>query len=203
MAYKTFKLNKVKELLGVNPLFANWLLTDYQAFTVSEFLINDLKEARNEALDSEKAKSEMIVTPVIKELKRKNPDSFGFYSGYEFNVDNSLDLKGYCNYIFSAVAHSPLIEAPIFCLVEAKKGEVEEGFGQCGAEMYAARLFNERKNNPQKIMYGCVTNAFSWAFLKLENKNLLIDTNYVPLTFNEPQRVLAVLQWILEMSLGK
>jgi hypothetical protein len=114
----------------------------------------------------------MIVTPIIKELKRKNPHSFGFFSGYEFNVDTPLELKSYCDFI----------------LTEAKKGEVEEGFGQCGAAMYAAQLFNERQQTPQKAIYGCVTNAFSWAFLKLEGKNLYIDTNYVPLTFAEPQR---------------
>jgi hypothetical protein len=101
------------------------------------------------------------------------------------------------------VANTPLIEAPIFCLVEAKKGEVEEGFGQCGAEMYAAQIFNERKGKAQKAIYGCVTNAFSWCFLKLEEKNLYIDPNYVPLTFTEPHRVLAVLQWILDESIRR
>jgi hypothetical protein len=94
------------------------------------------------------------------------------------------------------------IAAPIFCLVEAKNAEIDKGYAQCGAEMYAAQLFNERKGNPQKVIYGCVANAFSWCFLKLEDKNLYIDPNYVPLTFAEPNKVLAVLQWILAVSLA-
>jgi hypothetical protein len=67
--------------------------------------------------------------------------------------------------------------------------------------MYAAQLFNERKGKAKKQIFGCVTNAFSWCFLKLENKNLYIDPNFVPLTFSEPHRVLTVLQWILDESL--
>jgi hypothetical protein len=69
--------------------------------------------------------------------------------------------------------------------------------------MYAAQIFNERKGKAQKAIYGCVTNAFSWCFLKLEEKNLYIDPNYVPLTFTEPHRVLAVLQWILDESIRR
>jgi hypothetical protein len=69
--------------------------------------------------------------------------------------------------------------------------------------MYAAQIFNEREGNPKKQIFGCVTNAFSWCFLKLENKNLYIDPNYVPLTFTKPHEVLAVLQWILDESLKK
>jgi hypothetical protein len=88
-------------------------------------------------------------------------------------------------------------------MVEAKKGEIEEGFGQCGAEMYAAQLFNQRHNNPQKVIYGCVTNAFTWSFLKLEQNTLSIDPNYIPLTFTEPHKVLAVLQWILNSCLAE
>jgi hypothetical protein len=85
------------------------------------------------------------------------------------------------------------ITAPIFCLVEAKDGKVESGIAQCGAEMYASILCNEMEGTPRNVIYGCVTNAYSWCFLKLENKTLYIDPNYVPLTFTEPHRVLGVL----------
>jgi hypothetical protein len=87
-------------------------------------------------------------------------------------------------------------------LVEAKKDSIDDGFGQCASEMYAAQLFNERQQRPQKRIFGCVTNAFTWAFLVLEGKNLYIDSNFVPLTFDEPHRVLAVLQWILDSALA-
>ena len=92
------------------------------------------------------------------------------------------------------------IDAPIFCLVEAKNDNIEKGIAQCGAEMYAAKLFNDRQGKPRDVIFGCVTTAFSWAFLKLENNTLYIDPNYVALAIDEPHRVMSVLQWILDES---
>jgi hypothetical protein len=162
-----------------------------------------LQEAEQEGLMTEKAKSEFVVVPVLKELRRQNVDKFSTFSGYEFDVDKLLGLTGYCDFLLSSEINKSEITAPVFCLVEAKDAKIEKGFAQCGAEMYAAHLFNERKGNPKKQIFGCVTNAFSWCFLKLENKNLYIDPNYVPLTFTKPHEVLAVLQWILDESLKK
>ena len=124
-----------------------------------------------------------------------------YFSGFDFNVDSSKGLSGFCDYILSAKPKQLEIVAPVFCLVEAKNAEIKRGLAQCGAEMYAAKIFNEQANNPRKIIYGCVTNAFSWAFLKLENDLLTIDPNYVPLTFKQPNQVMTVLQWVLDESL--
>jgi hypothetical protein len=203
MAYNRFKkVAQLRELLGLEDLMEAWLPVNLPHVTASGNLLEALRDASEEALGTEKAKSEYVIVPVLKELKKQNPNKFTSFSGYHFDVDSKLHLTGYCDFILSAHPKKVEIDAPVFCLVEAKKGEVEEGFAQCGAEMYAAQLFNERHNNPQKVIYGCVTSAFSWAFLKLEEKTLCIDPNYVPLTFVEPERVLAVLQWILDESLA-
>jgi hypothetical protein len=203
MAYNKFKrLEQLKEQFGIINKLNAWLNNHGGSSEVSAHLLETLHYAREEALTTEKAKSEYIVAPVLKELRRNNADKISSFSGYEFNVDSKQGLNGFCDFIISAEAHRYTINAPIICLVEAKKGEIEDGFAQCGAEMYAAQLFNANHNTPKKAIYGCVTNAFSWAFLKLEDKQLYIDPNYVPLTFTEPHRVLAVLQWILDESLA-
>ena len=203
MSYSRFKAEMLNEKLGINLITKPFIISKLPEYTPSELILTILKGAMDEALATEKAKSEFIISPVLKELKRHNHNSFSSFSGYKFDVDAKLDLRGYCDFMLSAVSHSPIIKTPVFCLVEAKKSDIEEGFGQCGAEMYAAQLFNARHDNPQKVIYGCVTNAFSWAFLKLEGKNLFIDPNYIPLTFNEPHRVLAVLQWIVDLCVPK
>jgi hypothetical protein len=203
MAYNKFKkLEQLRDKLGLNDLTENWLPNLSTDFAISQYLMNDLKEAKEEALGTEKAKSEQVITPILKELKRNNPNSFKYFSGYEFNVDKDQDLNGYCDFLLSLEAKKAEIVAPVFCVVEAKDEKIEKGYAQCGAEMYAAQLFNEQKGLPNRIIYGCVTNAFSWCFLKLEGKNLYIDTNYVPLNFSKPHDVLAVLQWIVEISLA-
>ena len=202
MAYNQFKkLAQLQEKLGINEIHKAWLPKNTTIPTITNFLIVALQEAEQESLMTEKAKSEYVVVPILKELRRLNIDKFSTFSGYEFNVDKLLGLSGYCDFLLSAEINKSEITAPVFCLVEAKDAKIEQGYAQCGAEMYAAHIFNERAGNPKKQIFGCVTNAFSWCFLKLENKNLYIDPNYVPLTFTEPQRVLAVLQWILDESL--
>jgi hypothetical protein len=202
MAYNKFKkLEQLRKQLHINDIQASWLPTQIPNFVVSQHLLDSLIEATNEPLRTEKAKSEYIIVPVIRELRRKNVNRFSSFSGFELDVDKSQELTGFCDFIFSADINRGEITAPIFCLVEAKNDNVEKGIAQCGAEMYAAKLYNEREGNPKERIYGCVTTAFSWCFLKLENKNLLIDPNFVPLTFTEPHRVLAVLQWILDESL--
>jgi len=200
MAYNKFKLEDLKQF-GIQNFNREFLPTNSPTFQVSERLLEDLTEAKKEPLATEKAKSEFVILPVLKEFRRKNQHRFSYFSGYEFNVNIEKGLNGFCDFIFSAEPERLTIEAPVFCFVEAKKGDIDRYLGQCGSEMYAAQLFNERNGTPQHTIYGYVTNAFSWCFLKLENKNLFIDPNYIPLTFTEPQRVLTILQWILDDSL--
>ncbi|TAH22139.1 MAG: hypothetical protein EAZ08_01385 [Cytophagales bacterium] len=204
MAYNKFKkLEDLRKRLGIKDVMEVWLPESLSEIKATSRLLEDLEEARYEALTTEKAKSEYIVVPIIKELHRHNVDKFSSFSGFEFNVDKSKGLTGFCDFILSAQAKQLEITAPIFCLVEAKNAEIEKGLAQCGAEMHAAQIYNERENNPQKIIYGCVTNAFSWCFLKLEEKKLYIDPNYVPLTFAKPHNVLSALQWILDKALAE
>jgi hypothetical protein len=202
MAYNKFKkLEQLELLLGVKDISRPWLSLNFAPANVSDILLQSLKDAKSEHLGTEKAKSEFVIAPVLKELRKNNPLKFSTFSGYSFEVDNKKGLNGYCDFILSAEAERLEIVAPFFCLVEAKNDNVNRGLAQCGAEMYAACLFNQQKGKVCEVMYGCVTNAFSWCFLKLENNTLYIDPNYIPLTFTEPHKVLAVLQWILDESL--
>jgi hypothetical protein len=204
MAYNKFKLNDLTHQFGIENFNREFIeLNALKNFTVSQHLLIDLQEAKQEALASEKAKSEFIILPVLKELRRKNPHRFSYFSGYEFNVDKKQGLSGFCDFIFSAEPDKLTITAPVICLVEAKKGDIDQWLGQCGAEMYAAQLFNAQENHPQPAVYGCVTNALVWCFLKLVDKNLFIDPNYIPLTFNNPEPVLQVLQYLLDECSAK
>jgi hypothetical protein len=203
MSYSRFKkLEQLHNDFSLTDIQAKWLPTNVPYFEPSTSFLDFLQEAGQEALGTEKAKSEYVITPILRELRRKNPNSFKSFSGYEFDVDSDKNLNGYCDFILSLEAQKMEITAPVFCVVEAKDEKIEKGLAQCGAEMYAAQLYNERKGKPNKVIYGCVTNAFSWCFMKLEDKNLYIDTNYVPLTFTKPHEVLAVLQWILDAALA-
>ena len=83
------------------------------------------------------------------------------------------------------------MDAPIACIFEAKNDAIEDWYGQCGAEMLAAHIFNERKGNPMPHIHGAVTNGFTWQFLKLENNILYIDSQRYG-TANLPQLLGAI-----------
>ena len=175
MAYSDFKtLQILKKETGLSYQLQSLFPAPIQGLQASEHLLFDLQEAKTYSLLSEKAKSEMLITPLLKEVRRKNSKEISFLSGVSLDT-NIEKLNGICDYIFSYVPRALELTAPIFCIVEAKNRTVEEGFAQCAAEMYASYLFNEQNNERQNIIYGAVTNAYEWAFLKFENNLILID----------------------------
>ena len=161
----------------------------------SDFLIEALERGKRRKLKSEKAKSEHIITPILTEVEEINKGKFATFSGYRFNVDKSLGLVGYCDFILTKEAKSPIIQAPVFCLVEAKNDNLEVGLAQCIAEMYAAQLFNLKKNKPQKVIYGATTFGFEWKFLQLIDTKVNIDNEIYYI--NELPKLLGVLNYIV------
>lgn len=196
MAYSDFTtLKKVKNLLGVSheltPLFTA-PITDTKG---SEHLLFDLKEAEILAPVTEKSKSELIIAPVLKEVRRNNADKITYFSGFTFDVAPEKSLTGVCDFIFGYAPQTLEINAPVFCVIDAKNRTLEEGLGQCGAEMYAAQLYNTQEGENIFIIYGAVTNGYDWVFLKLEKNLLLIDTQrFTILKLNE---LLGAFQYII------
>jgi hypothetical protein len=88
------------------------------------------------------------------------------------------------------------IEAPVVMLVEAKKGELDIGLGQCVAEMVAAQIFNQKVEQDAETIYGSVTSGKQWQFLKLNGKDVTIDANEYPVM--PIQRILGILKWMVE-----
>jgi hypothetical protein len=162
----------------------------------SDFLKLTLELNTIRVLNTEKAKSEFIIAPILYEIARKNITSVTFFSGYSLDVNKDLGLKGFCDFLFSKVPDSLFVNAPIFCIVEAKNDNLEKGIPQCVAEMFAARMLNEREKKPIDIIYGCVTTGYQWQFLKLEGQIVQQDTTIYSLI--EINAVLGILQSMIE-----
>ena len=163
----------------------------------STWLLQCMEVYEGVPLQSEKARSEMLITPIISEVRLKNPKKMTFFSGYQFNVDEKRGLKGFCDFIISQKYNAVFVESPILAVVEAKHNQdLLDATPQCIAEMYAAQLFNERRNNPQPVIFGAVTNGYEWLFLKLEDNLVTIDTERFMLQ-NMPQ-LLGVWQAVID-----
>ena len=124
---------------------------------------------------SEKARSEFIVAPILLFIREIHHRKISIFSGVKFDVEPEQGLRGACDFILSKSVMLPTIQSPAFVMVEAKKNDIEEGLGQCAAEMVAAQIFNQREGNQVPRIYGCVTNGESWQFLRLTGSQLEID----------------------------
>lgn len=196
MAYSDYTtLQKLNIELGITHQRQK-LFTTIPPVLPSAKLTEDLQEARDYySLTTEKAKSEFLITPVIREIRRTHLDNVGVFSGVNLEVPLA-GLSGFCDFILSRQPDTIELTAPICCLVEAKNRTLEEGFAQCAAEMYAAILFNESTPNVTAFMYGCVTNGYDWSFLRLANQRLQIDTERFFL--NKVAEILGVFQIIID-----
>jgi hypothetical protein len=133
------------------------------------------------AVGSEKARSEVIINPVLLEVKRQLGGQIGVFSGEEFNVDVAADLNGFCDFLISRSSEQLYIKAPLLMLVEAKKEDLKPALGQCLAEMVAAQRFNSMKDRSIETIYGVVTSGTVWRFLQLTGKVVSIDLTDYPL----------------------
>jgi hypothetical protein len=176
MAYSDYTLSEIKEKFQLIIEAETNLFPDVREEKISDSLSEILKENIPLALaiHTEKARSEMIVTPVLIELRKILNHRISLFSGVEFNVDKEKGLNGVCDYIISLSKEQLYVSSPVISIVEAKNDNIKSGLAQCAAEMIASGMFNEQKGNQIKTMYGIVTTGSNWRFLKLGD-SLYID----------------------------
>lgn len=194
MAYSDFSLTKLQRLYGVEYDRVALFPRPHRRETASPFLLAELADSKLFPLLTEKAKSEFLIAPILRELARRNVDGFTVFSGFSLDVDEVLN--GFCDYLLSGKPRGIEVAAPVFCLVEAKNRTVEEGFGQCAAEMLAAYRFNVQADEPLDVIYGAVTTGQDWAFLKLANNMVFIDDERF--VIEQLEELLGTLQQIVD-----
>jgi hypothetical protein len=150
------------------------------------------------ALVSEKARSEFLVAPVLLACRDLVPGDLSIYSGQRLDVDADLGLTGECDYILALTPPVPRLRAPLVTVLEAKRGDVELGLGQCVAQMVGARLFNEHAGNPVRTVFGVVTTGEVWQFLRLHEATVTLHRER--LFIAEVGGILAALQSILRAA---
>lgn len=177
MAYSDFTLEKVKQNFSIATIEAADIFAQVSDLKSSQLLTETLQYNVPIAIasNSEKARSEMIIAPILLELRRQLNNQINLFSGIEFNVDVAKGLNGICDFIITNSSERLIITAPVAVIVEAKKENIPAGLGQCVAEMLAAQLFNERSGNDKLPIYGTVTTGSIWQFLKLEGQEIYID----------------------------
>ncbi len=177
MPYSKFTLEQVLTKFNLTLVENLGKFNDLPEVTPSKLLEETLEDniPLAVAIATEKARYELIVSPILVAVRKHLNKQISLFSGIEFNVNLELELSGFCDFIISRSSLQTIIQAPVVTLVEAKNDNIKSGFGQCLAEMVAAQIFNQERGNHIDKIYGAITTGTAWQFLELEGKNAVLD----------------------------
>ncbi|WP_089730100.1 hypothetical protein [Candidatus Thiosymbion oneisti] len=177
MSYTDFDLKKVKQELGVTLTEKQNVFSAVESIDISsaltEILAENIPLAR--AINTEKARSELIIANILVEVRKILEHKVSLFSGIEFDVDKEKGLNGVCDFIISASQEQLILSSPVITVVEAKNENIVGGLGQCIAEMVAASIFNKAEGNRVMRLYGVVTTGTAWKFMKMGGLDVVID----------------------------
>ena len=113
---------------------------------------------------SEASRAEVIIFPILREVYKKYHHDYSLWIQKSIRYDE--DLTGTPDYVISrrSALGKTVLEPPLVVVVEAKKNDFEQGWGQCLAELVAAQKINA---DPKFQIYGIVTDGKLWEFGKL------------------------------------
>ncbi|MCI5148832.1 MAG: hypothetical protein D3916_05485 [Candidatus Electrothrix sp. MAN1_4] len=181
MPYSDFTVKKVQEVFQVQLHETTGLFAGIPKKDASPHLLETLKEnvPLAASINTEKARSELIIAPILVEMKKQHKGNLSLFSGVELNVDREKELSGFCDFLLSRSPEQLYVRSPIVMIVEAKNENIMSGMGQCIAEMIAAEIFNEQESDGAadciNRSYGVITSGNLWRFLKLEGRDVHID----------------------------
>jgi hypothetical protein len=199
MAFRDFTFPEVQRDLGLTvdeaDLFARVPATavrDEFAAAVAEGAALAL------AVNTEKAKSEFIIAPVLLELRRSLGGACGLFSGVELDVDAARGLNGFCDFLITKAPRQFVLTAPLVVVVEAKNDNLRTGLGQCIASMFAAQLFNQQSGADVVTVHGLVTTGSAWKFLQMRKDAVTIDIREYYI--DNPGKILGILRHVVQTA---
>ena len=200
MAYSNFTLEMVRTAFQLEIAESAGIFSQIESVDPSAHLATTL--ARNVPLaitiNTEKAKSELIIADILVELREQLERRISLFSGIDFSIDDENGLTEVCDFLVSLSPVQSFLEAPVIILVKAKKDDLTVGLGQCVAEMLAAQRFNTEKGNNIPYIYGATTSGTDWRFLKLEGQRLHIDMVIYPIA--QCDKILGILSSMVEQK---
>lgn len=179
MSYQKFTIAKLKKQFGLQFHESCIRIIDPILTKASGYLTETMRRNLDLALGvgTQKIRSELIVAPLLVEVREHFNQQISIFSGKEFNVVEDAGLNGYCDFLVSGSPELLEITDPVMVIVEAKQDSLNGGIPQCVSAMVAAQQFNESQGNPATPIYGASTTGKLWKFLSLEATPVRVDLN--------------------------
>ena len=166
MAFSDFKtIPEVQERFGIRYSENDFFLVE-APLNPSEQFLQELEFTRQHIniFGSEAARCEAVIFPVLREVYKGYADHYALW--IKESIAYNETLSGTPDYLISTKAElgKLIVGKPLIILVEAKKNDFEQGWGQCLAELVAAQKINDDSDFP---VYGVVTDGKLWEFGQL------------------------------------
>ncbi len=161
---------------------------------VAEFTFN---RQYIDVFSSESARSEAIIFPILREVYKQFATDYALWIQKPFKFDQTL--HGTPDYLLSTRSElgKTVVGLPMVMVVEAKRNDFEQGWGQCLAELYAAQQLN---NAPSKPIYGIVTDGSLWQFGYLQDD--LFTKNSTSFLLDQLPMLFGAIQFMFAAACG-
>jgi len=165
MAFSDYKsVSQVQMEFGIKYREENFIVA--QEVNISALFLKEFEFTREniDVYTSEASRTELIISPILREVYKSYHDKYSFW--IQKSIAYNERLSGTPDYIIAArsALGKTVLELPLVVVVEAKKNDFEQGWGQCLAELVTAQKINNNVNVP---VHGIVTDGELWKFGKL------------------------------------
>jgi hypothetical protein len=193
MAFSDFTFDAITKVCGLTIVESTDLFSQIPPVALPAHLEAALTRQLPLAsmLSTEKARSELLIAPLLFELKYLHADLISVFSGIDFSVEPSIGLNGRCDYILARNPQQLFLTTPVCVLVEAKKEDVIAGIPQCLAEMVAAQRFNRSNGAAEDPIFGGVSSGIFWRFMRLDGTTASVDE--IEYHIQNPERIFGIL----------
>ena len=164
MAFSDFKtISEVLEKFRITYTVKDFVKIEDASCTPSEQFLEEF-EFCTQHIDiyaSEAARCEAIIFPILKEVYKPYAKDYALWIKKSISYDETL--SGTPDYLIATRSELglPVVGIPLIVLVEAKKNDFDQGWGQCIAEMLAVLKIN---GDPETPVYGIVSDGTYWEF---------------------------------------
>lgn len=144
MAFSDFKtISEVQEKFNIK--YSSNDFFEVETKDPSEQFLKELEFSRQhiDVFASDGSRREVIIFPILREIYKDYAESYGLWVKKTITYDEILN--GMPDYLIATKSELGItvVGMPLIMMVEAKKNDFEQGWGQCLAEMIAAQKMND------------------------------------------------------------
>ena len=198
MAFTDFKsIAQVQETFDIKYSEADYIQYTPNIEPSSAFLEEfTFSREHIDVFASETSRCENVIYPILRDVYKRYVDCFSLWSHKSIAYD--AQLSGAPDYLIStkSALGKTVLGTPIIVVVEAKRNDFVEGWGQCLAELVAIQKIN---NDDIKPVYGIVTDGELWQFGRLAKD--LFTRHKTALSIGELERVFGAIAYLMQTHL--